>query len=157
MRAATNTYGTWWHCVVRAGLTNVISRSLFTVSRMLTTCQVYVMTWNEHVTSYIDSLTKDISMLFLRQICVFAGLHNQIIVFQFVRWICMHLFSKTKCIFKYKCTHVYTRDKVHILKVIYHPLYSMNNFVTNKSKLPQDGAQIWGWLAIMWPSQRVTW
>ena len=28
-----------------------------------------------------------------------------------------------------------------ILKVIYHPLYSMNNFVTNKSKLPQDGAQ----------------
>ena len=28
------------------------------------------------------------------------------------------------------------------LKVIYHPLYSMNNFVTNKSKLPQDGAQM---------------
>ena len=28
------------------------------------------------------------------------------------------------------------------LKVIYHPLYSMNNFVTNKSKLPQDGAQV---------------
>ena len=28
------------------------------------------------------------------------------------------------------------------LKVIYHPLYSMNNFVTNNSKLPQDGAQV---------------
>ena len=28
------------------------------------------------------------------------------------------------------------------LKVIYHPLYSMNNFVTNKAKLPQDGAQV---------------
>ena len=28
------------------------------------------------------------------------------------------------------------------LKVIYHPLYSMNNLVTNKSKLPQDGAQV---------------
>ena len=39
-----------------------------------------------------------------------------------------------------------------LLKGIYHPLYSMNNFVTNKSKLPQDGAQkcflIWGdWLS----------
>ena len=38
-----------------------------------------------------------------------------------------------------------------ILKVIYHSLYSMNNFVTNKSKLPRDGAQgllIWGdWLS----------
>ena len=46
------------------------------------------------------------------------------------------------------------------LKVIYHPLHSMNNFVTNKSKLPQDGAQVFpymGWLAIMWPSERVTW
>ena len=31
---------------------------------------------------------------------------------------------------------------VTMLKVIYHPLYSMNNFVTNKSKLPQDGAQV---------------
>ena len=28
------------------------------------------------------------------------------------------------------------------LKVIYHSLYSMNNFVTNKSKLPQDMAQV---------------
>ena len=37
------------------------------------------------------------------------------------------------------------------LKVIYHPLYSMNNFVTNKSKLPQMGHKcflIWGdWLS----------
>ena len=33
-----------------------------------------------------------------------------------------------------------------------HPLYSMNKFLTNKSKLPQDGAQVLsytGWLAIM--------
>ena len=29
---------------------------------------------------------------------------------------------------------------VEMLKVTYHPLYSMNKFVTNKSKLPQDGA-----------------
>ena len=39
-----------------------------------------------------------------------------------------------------------------MLKVIYHPLYSMNNFVINKSKLPQDGAQVFpymGRLAIM--------
>ena len=43
------------------------------------------------------------------------------------------------------------------LKVIYHPKYSMNNFVTNKSKLPQDWAQLFpcmGWLAIMWPSRK---
>ena len=33
-------------------------------------------------------------------------------------------------------------DKLICLKVIYHPLYSMNNFVTNKSKLPQDGVQV---------------
>ena len=50
-----------------------------------------------------------------------------------------------------------------LLKVIYHPLYSMNKFVTNKSnesKLSQDGAQVFfymGWLASMWPSERVTW
>ena len=46
-----------------------------------------------------------------------------------------------------------------ILKVIYHPLYTMNNFVTNKSKLPQYGAQVFpymGLLAIMRPSERVT-
>ena len=29
-----------------------------------------------------------------------------------------------------------------MLKVIYHPLYSMAKFVANKSKLPQDGAQL---------------
>ena len=29
-----------------------------------------------------------------------------------------------------------------MLKVTYHPLYSMNTFVTIKSKLPQDGAQV---------------
>ena len=43
----------------------------------------------------------------------------------------------------------------NMLMVIYHPLYSMNNSVTNESKLPQDGAQVFfymGWLAIMWPS-----
>ena len=32
------------------------------------------------------------------------------------------------------------------LRVIYHPLYSMNNFVTNKSKLPQDGAQVFPYM-----------
>ena len=45
---------------------------------------------------------------------------------------------------------------IAVLKVIYHPLYSMNNFVTDKSKLPQDGAQVFtylGWLAIMWPTE----
>ena len=45
-----------------------------------------------------------------------------------------------------------------ILKVIYHPLYSMNNFVTNKSKLPQDGAQVlhyMGWLAITWEGHMI--
>ena len=32
------------------------------------------------------------------------------------------------------------------LKVIYHPLYSMNKFVTNKSKLPQDGARVFPYM-----------
>ena len=32
------------------------------------------------------------------------------------------------------------------LKGIYHPLYSMNKFVTNKSKLPQDGAQVFPYM-----------
>ena len=31
-------------------------------------------------------------------------------------------------------------------KVIYHPLCSMNKFVTNKSKLPQDGAQVFPYM-----------
>ena len=33
-----------------------------------------------------------------------------------------------------------------ILKVIYPPSYSMNNFVTNKSELPQDGAQVFPYM-----------
>ena len=32
------------------------------------------------------------------------------------------------------------------LKVIYHPLYSMNKCVTNKSKLPQDGAHVFPYM-----------
>ena len=32
------------------------------------------------------------------------------------------------------------------LKVIHHPLYSMNKFVTNKSKLSQDGAQVFRYM-----------
>ena len=35
---------------------------------------------------------------------------------------------------------------VEIIKVIYHPLYSMNKFVTNKSKLPQDGARVFPYM-----------
>ena len=33
-----------------------------------------------------------------------------------------------------------------MLKVIYHPLYIMNKFVTNKQKLPQDGAQVFSYM-----------
>ena len=32
------------------------------------------------------------------------------------------------------------------LKVIYHPLYSMNKFVTNKAKLSQDEAQVFPYM-----------
>ena len=32
------------------------------------------------------------------------------------------------------------------LKLIYHPLYSMNTFATNKSKLSQDGAQMFPYM-----------
>ena len=32
------------------------------------------------------------------------------------------------------------------LMVIYHPLYTMNNFVTNKSKLPHDGARVFPYM-----------
>ena len=32
------------------------------------------------------------------------------------------------------------------LKVTYHPLYSMTKFVTNKSKLPQDGTQVFPYM-----------
>ena len=35
---------------------------------------------------------------------------------------------------------------IHILKVTYHTLYSMNKFVTNKSKLPQDWAQLFPYM-----------
>ena len=39
-------------------------------------------------------------------------------------------------------THINEPAITFLLNVIYHPLYSMNTFVTNKSKLPQDGAQV---------------
>ena len=45
----------------------------------------------------------------------------------------------------YKAYWLENRDFM-ILKVIYHLLYSMNNFVTNKSKLPQDGAQVFPYM-----------
>ena len=32
------------------------------------------------------------------------------------------------------------------LKVIFHPLHSMNKCVTNKAKLPQDGAQVFPYM-----------
>ena len=38
------------------------------------------------------------------------------------------------------------RCEYDTLKVIYHPLYSMNNFVANKSKLPQDGTQVFPYI-----------
>ena len=37
-------------------------------------------------------------------------------------------------------------DPIYTLKVIYHPLYSMNNFVPNKSKVPQDGSQVFPYM-----------
>ena len=40
----------------------------------------------------------------------------------------------------------FSPKKIRNLKVIYHPLYSMKNFVTNKSKLPQDGAQVFPYM-----------
>ena len=42
--------------------------------------------------------------------------------------------------------HLLQRSSLNILKVIYHPLYSMSKFVTNKSKLPQDGAQVFPYI-----------
>ena len=39
-----------------------------------------------------------------------------------------------------------TRANLALLKVIYHHLYSMNKFGTNKSKLPQDGAQVFPYM-----------
>ena len=35
---------------------------------------------------------------------------------------------------------------VMTLKVTYQPLYSMNKFVTDISKLPQDGAQLFPYM-----------
>ena len=40
-------------------------------------------------------------------------------------------------------------NETSILKVIYHPLYSMSNFVTNKSKLPQVGAQVFPYMGVI--------
>ena len=40
---------------------------------------------------------------------------------------------------------------IYTLKVIYPPSNSMNKFVTNKSKLPQDGFLIWGDLLLCDP------
>ena len=37
-------------------------------------------------------------------------------------------------------------DSITVLKVTYHHLYSMNKFVTNKSKSPQDGAQVFPYM-----------
>ena len=42
------------------------------------------------------------------------------------------------------CVHLFVNSDV--LKVIYHHLYIMNKFVTNKSKFPQDGAQVFHYM-----------
>ena len=42
--------------------------------------------------------------------------------------------------------HTYMFVFTAVLKVIYHPLYSMNKFVTNKSKVTQDGAQVFPYM-----------
>ena len=47
---------------------------------------------------------------------------------------------------KSRVKSVTARSWGHTLKVIYHPLYSIYNFVTNKSKLPQDGAQVFPYM-----------
>ena len=44
----------------------------------------------------------------------------------------------------YKC--IVLTGIASVVKVIYHPLYSMNNFVTNKSKCPRDGAQVFPYM-----------
>ena len=53
------------------------------------------------------------------------------------------------------------------LKVIYHPLYGMNNYVLIwgdwlscdplRGSHDSQSPHIWGWLATTWPSQRDTW
>ena len=44
------------------------------------------------------------------------------------------------------CVYGWKTCVLDVLKVIYHPLYSMNNFVTKKSKFPQDGAQVFPYM-----------
>ena len=46
----------------------------------------------------------------------------------------------------YKAQGTFKIPQSILLKVIYHPLYVMNNFVTNTSKLPQDGAQVFPYM-----------
>ena len=60
-----------------------------------------------------------------------------------------------------------TGDKARKLLVVYHPLYGMNNYVLIsgdclscdplKGSHDSQSPHIWGWLAIMWPSQKVAW
>ena len=47
---------------------------------------------------------------------------------------------------KFKINLTFSNENKTKLKVTYHPLYSMNKFVTNKSKLPQDGAQVFPYM-----------
>ena len=39
--------------------------------------------------------------------------------------------------------------ELHTLKVIFYPLYSMNKFVTNKSKLQRVGAQVFPYMGLI--------
>ena len=85
-------------------------------------------------------------------------------IFRFLSWLFVRASGhirqhKSQIICLSQCTRGYVVYITYDLKVIYHPIYSMNNFVINKSKLPQVGAQVFpymGWLVIMWPSERVT-
>ena len=45
--------------------------------------------------------------------------------------------------FVYPCT---LYNHCYELKVTYRPLYSMNKFVTNKSKSPQNGEQVFPYM-----------
>ena len=58
----------------------------------------------------------------------------------------IHIIPVFKLYKSFKSLYHHTSLQEYILKVIYHPLYSMNNFVTNKSKLPQDGAQVFSYM-----------
>ena len=46
-------------------------------------------------------------------------------------------------------TSLLSSEEPSVLKVIYHPLYSMNKFVTNKSKFPQDGTQVFPYMGVI--------